>query len=159
MNLKVQFVITDLDGVMTDGGLYYTESGERFKKFNVYDFVAFQLLKDRGILTAAFYSSESPIMNYVAKDMGIQISRQNVKDKHQMAKELCKEEGLSLNKLAFIGDDTNDIPLMNQAGLAACPPNAPKAVRDVEDILILKKNGGDGVLREFTDYILSNEFY
>jgi len=158
MSLTIKLLISDIDGVMTDGGIYYTEGGERFKKFNVYDTMGFNLLKEHNIKPAIIYASYSPIVTLIANDLELEYSYENVSDKFELARELCSKENISMNNLAFIGDDTNDIELMKHAGLAACPANAPKDIRNTYNILVLKKSGGKGAVREFIDYILENGF-
>lgn len=159
MSLSIKLLISDIDGVMTDGGIFYTENGERFKKFNVYDSMGFTLLKEKGIKQAIIYAENSPIVDLVADDLEISYRYEQVANKYQLAKELCSKEEIDMENLAFIGDDTNDIELMKNCGLAACPNNAPKEIRDLVNVLVLKKNGGEGVVREFIDYILQNGFY
>ena len=156
--LTIKMLISDIDGVMTDGGIYYTEGGERIKKFNVYDTMAFTIISEKGIKPAIVYAGESPIVNHVANDLNIEHRYENVTNKYELARELCLKEGISLDHLAFIGDDTNDLELMKNAGLAACPGNAPKAIKDLHNVLVLKRSGGEGAVREFVDYIIKNGF-
>ncbi len=159
MTLSIKLLISDIDGVMTDGGIYYTEGGERFKKFSVYDTMGFTHLHENGIKSAIIYAEQSPIVETVANDLGIKHRYENVTQKYELAKQLCEQENIELENLAFIGDDTNDIELMENCGLAACPSNAPKEIRNIINVLVLKRPGGEGAVREFIDYIIENGFF
>lgn len=159
MSLTVKLFISDIDGVMTDGGIFYTESGERFKKFNVRDTMGFTLIKQNGIIPTIIYADKSPIVQMLAQDMDIHHWYHGVKDKHQLALDLCEKEGIQMQDVAFIGDDTNDLDLMANVGIAACPSDAPKIITQANNLLVLKSGGGNGAVREFVDYILDNEFY
>lgn len=156
MEHKIKVFLTDVDGVLTDAGMYYTESGDEFKKFNTHDGMAFGMLHERGIKTGLITSEETKIVVNRGKKLKADFVYQGVKGngKLEAAKEICKKENISLKEIAYIGDDLNCISLLEKVGLAACPANAVAEVKKIKGILKLRTKGGDGAVREFVDYIL-----
>ena len=156
MEHKIKVFLTDVDGVMTDAGMYYTESGDEFKKFNTYDGMAFAMLRERGIKTGLITSEETRIVENRARKLKVDYLYQGAKGdgKLEAAKQICEKEGISLNNIAYIGDDINCIPLLKAVGMAACPANAVKMVKEIPGIIQLKTKGGDGAVREFVERIL-----
>ena len=152
--MKIKLFATDVDGVLTDCGMYYTESGDEFKKFNTRDGMGIQLLREAGIKTAIITSENTKIVENRAKKLKIDYLKQGIKDKLACAKELCEQLNISISEMAYIGDDINDIELLKNAGTKACPNNAVKEVKNIEDIIVLNSNGGDGVVREFCEILL-----
>jgi YrbI family 3-deoxy-D-manno-octulosonate 8-phosphate phosphatase len=158
INRKIKLFISDVDGVMTDGGMYYTESGDEFKKFNTIDGMGFQLLREAGIKTGIITTEQTKIVERRAAKLKIDYLYQGkgFGNKLEAAKEICTKEDITLNEVAYIGDDINCIELLREVGIAACPANAMKAVKEMEGVIILKKNGGEGVVREFVEWILES---
>lgn len=156
MNTAIKVFLTDVDGVLTDAGMYYTESGDEFKKFNTHDGMAFALLRERGIKTGILTSENTLIVQNRAKKLKSDYLYQGVKGKGKLeaAQEICLKEGITLNEVAYIGDDVNCIPLLEQVGIAACPSNALAAVKKLPGIFKLNKAGGEGAVREFAELIL-----
>ena len=154
--MPIKVFLTDVDGVLTDAGMYYTESGDEFKKFNTHDGMAFGLLRERGIKTGMVTSEKTRIVENRAKKLKADYLYQDVKHngKLEAAKEICEMEGVTLSEVAYIGDDINCIPLLKAVGVAACPANAVKQVKEVLGIIQLKTKGGDGAVREFAEIIL-----
>lgn len=154
---EIKVFITDVDGVLTDAGMYYTESGDEFKKFNTHDGMAFSLLRDAGIKTGMITSEKTAIVENRAKKLKIDYLYQNVahNEKLAAAREICKKERISLREVAYIGDDLNCIPLLKAVGVAACPANAVSAVKDIPGIIKIPVKGGDGAVRAFVDLLLS----
>lgn len=148
--------IMDCDGVLTDGGMYYSNSGEEIKKFNTMDGMGIKLLHDNNIKTAIVTGENTKIVSNRAKKLGIDYVYQGVKDKLSIAKEICKKELITMNDVAFIGDDINDIKLLKNVGSAACPINAQEEVKNIPNIIKLKRNGGNGAVREFISLLLAN---
>lgn len=157
MKYNVKVFITDVDGVLTDAGMYYTESGDEFKKFNTHDGMAFSMLRERGIKTAMITSEQTKIVENRAKKLKVDYLCQGVKHEGKLkaAQEICEKEGIALNQVSYIGDDINCISLLKAAGVAACPANAVKLVKEIPGIIHLKTKGGDGAVREFVEMILS----
>jgi 3-deoxy-D-manno-octulosonate 8-phosphate phosphatase (KDO 8-P phosphatase) len=153
----IKAFLTDVDGVLTDAGMYYTESGDEFKKFNTHDGMAFNMLRQHGIKTAILTSEQTQIVKNRAKKLKADYLFQGVKNEGKLyaAKQICEREGISLSEIAYIGDDLNCIPLLMAAGLAACPANAVKQVKNITGIIHLKTKGGEGAVREFVDLILN----
>lgn len=157
MKHKIKVFITDVDGVLTDAGMYYTESGDEFKKFNTHDGMAFTLLREHGIKTAMITSEQTKIVEYRAKKLKVDYLYQGIKHegKLEAAREICEKEGISMSEMSYIGDDINCIQLLKAVGIAACPANAVQQVKEIPGIVQLKTKGGDGAVREFVECILS----
>lgn len=157
MKPTIKVFITDVDGVLTDAGMYYTESGDEFKKFNTHDGMAFTILRELGIKTAMITSEQTKIVENRAKKLKVDYLYQGAKNegKLEAARQICEKEGITLQQVSYIGDDINCIPLLKAVGLAACPANAVKKVKEIPGIIHLKTKGGDGAVREFVEMILS----
>ena len=151
---KIKLFITDVDGVLTDLGMYYSSDGNEFKKFNTRDGVGLELLRNCGIKTAIITSENTKIVENRAKKLKIDYFYQGVNNKLEVAIELCKKENISMQNIAFIGDDINDIELLKYVGLAACPSNAIEKLKRLHNIITLYNKGGDGVVREFIESIM-----
>lgn len=153
---SIKLFVTDVDGVLTDAGMYYSESGDELKKFNTHDGMAFQLLRENNIKTAIITSEDTKLVSRRAKKLKVDYLYQGKKfnGKLNTVKEICKKEGISLNQVAYIGDDINCYDLLSNAGLAACPENAVLKIKEIPNIMLLNKKGGEGVVREFVEYIL-----
>lgn len=151
---KVKLFISDVDGVLTDAGMYYTEEGDELKKFNTTDGMAFQLLREYNVKTAIITSEKTSMVERRACKMKVDYLFQGVRDKISIAKRICMEQGLAFDEVAYIGDDINDISLLSFAGIAACPGNAVKKVKSLPGILELRSEGGSGAVREFVEYLI-----
>jgi len=154
---KIKLFLSDVDGVMTDAGMYYTASGDEFKKFNTHDGMAFNLLREAGIKTGIITTENTTIVERRAAKLKIDYVYQGAgfKGKLAAAMEICAKENITLNEVAYIGDDINCIELLKAVGLAACPANSTKKVKAIPGIIHLQKSGGEGAIREFVDdYIL-----
>jgi 3-deoxy-D-manno-octulosonate 8-phosphate phosphatase (KDO 8-P phosphatase) len=155
-NISIKLFLSDVDGVMTDAGMYYTESGDEFKKFNTHDGMGFQLLREAGIKTGIITSETTKIVERRALKLKVDYVYQGKQHggKLEAAKEICKQEGISLKEVAYIGDDVNCLALLSEVGMAACPANAVKRIKEIPGILMLQKKGGDGAVREFIELLL-----
>lgn len=148
----IKLVLTDVDGVLTDSGMYYSEKGDELKKFNTRDGKGFELLRNAGIKTGIITSENTLIVNNRAKKLKVDYLYQGaIYNKFELVKEICEKENITLGEVAYIGDDLNDIELLNKVGLAACPKDAVMAVKNIQGILILSTKGGKGVVREFVE--------
>ena len=152
---KIKIFLSDVDGVLTDAGMYYTENGDEFKKFCTYDGMGFQLLQKTGIKVGILTTEDRELNRRRAKKLGLDFDFHGAKDKLQIVKDLCEKENISLDEIAYIGDDVNCFELLSNAGVSACPMNAVSKIKSIPNIIQLQRNGGDGVVREFVELILS----
>lgn len=157
MSSKIQLFLTDVDGVLTDGGMYYGENGDELKKFNTRDGMGFELLRKAGIKTRITTSENTKIVERRAAKLKVDYLYQDKREggKLAAAKEICAKENITLEGVAYIGDDINCTDLLEAAGIAACPVDAMIAVKSIKNIRILKMKGGEGVVREFVEMLLS----
>ena len=153
---NIKLLITDVDGVMTDCGMYYSENGDELKKFNTRDGMAIQLLRERGIKTAIITKENTKIVEQRAKKLKIDEVFQGIDDKMAVLESLKNKYGFDYSEIAYIGDDVNDIPVLERVGFSFCPNDA---VDDVKKICtaIAKENGGNGVVRGFYELWRINE--
>ncbi len=152
---KIKIFLSDVDGVLSDAGMYYTENGDEFKKFCTYDGMGFQLLQKTGVKVGILTTEDRELNRRRAKKLGLDFDFHGEKDKLQIVKDLCEKENVSLDEIAYIGDDVNCFELLSNAGVSACPMNAVSKIKSIPNIIQLQKNGGDGVVREFVELILS----
>ncbi len=150
----VKIIFSDVDGVLTDGGLYYSTEGVAFKRFNVKDGMAVTLLKEAGIKCGVISSDKSNIIKTRAERLKMDFASTGVWEKKSEAERICSELNISLDQAAFIGDDLNDVPLLEAVGFSACPSDAVEEVKKKVDF-VSGISGGNGVFREVADMILS----
>ena len=151
---KIKIFLSDVDGVLTDAGMYYTENGDEFKKFCTYDGMGFQLLQKTGVKVGILTSEDKDLNRRRAEKLGLDFDFHGAKDKLQIVIDLCKKENITLEEVAYIGDDINCFELLSNVGIAACPNNAVAKIKSITGIIELNKNGGEGVVREFIDSFL-----
>ena len=150
---NIKLVVTDIDGVWTDAKMHYTDKGDFMKSFSTYDGMAVQLLKDNNLETVIITSENSKIVYERAKKLKIKDVVLNEKNKFKKLKEICLNKNISLNEVAYIGDDLNDIDVLKNVGFSALSFNSPiKNKIDVD--YITTRKGGDGAFREFADLII-----
>ena len=159
MKKPIKLFLSDVDGVLTDAGMYYTESGDEFKKFNTHDGMGFNLLKKAGIKTGIVTTEKTNIVTNRAAKLKVDYLYQGVGfgGKLESAKEICILENITLEEVAYIGDDINCLDLLMHVGLAACPNNATKIIKSIPGIIQLTKAGGEGAVREFIDEYILND--
>ncbi len=154
---KIKIVLTDVDGVLNDGGRYYSEKGEVLRKFHVRDGMGINLLLRNDIKTIIVTKENSKIVKYWAKVMNVSKVYSGIKTKEDKLKTICKTYNVKPIEIAFIGDDVNDIELMKKVGFSATPFDGnPQAVKIAH--YVCKTSGGNGVLREIVDMILKEKF-
>ncbi|APZ45333.1 acylneuraminate cytidylyltransferase [Polaribacter reichenbachii] len=155
---SVKLVLTDVDGVLTDAGMYYSEKGDELKKFNTRDGKAFELLRKANIKTGIITSENTKIVERRAKKLKVDYLFQGKEHKGKLsaALDICKKINISLSDVAYIGDDLNCYELLSNVGFAACPCDAVEKVKSIPSIQILNCRGGEGVFREFVDSFLIN---
>jgi YrbI family 3-deoxy-D-manno-octulosonate 8-phosphate phosphatase len=150
---SIKLVLTDLDGVLTDGGMYYGESGEELKRFNTRDGKGFELLRINGYHTGIVTGENTLLNARRAKKLRIDILEQGAEDKVSVIERLLGDRGLVWGNVAYIGDDVNDIEVMKRAGFTAAPADAEPAVLSIVNH-VCKRNGGRGCFREFAEVIM-----
>ena len=145
-----------MDGVLTDGGMYYSEKGDELKKFNTRDGMAFELLRNAGIKTGIITTEDTLMVERRAQKLKVDYLYQGKKSggKLAAAMEICKIENIDLSEVAYIGDDINCIELLSAVGIAACPADAMEAVKKIKDMHIMTSKGGEGVVREYVEKII-----
>lgn len=148
---NITFLVLDVDGVMTDGGMYYTESGDQFKKFNTKDGMAVKIVLEKGI-NVAFLSSGNTkhIIQNRAKTLGVERVYVGLRPKIEVLKEWCAELNITMENVAYVGDDINDLEIFDAVAFSGCPADAVEAVK-LKANVILTRNGGDACVREFVD--------
>ncbi len=151
---KIKLFATDVDGTMTDAGMYYTEDGIELKKFNFRDGMGFKLLREAGIKTAIITSETSAMVKKRADKLKVDYLSMGSWEKLDFVKNICKDLDITLDEVAYVGDDINDIELLQAVKYKACPNDAVKKVKEIEDIIILENKGGEGAVREFIELLL-----
>ena len=151
---KIKLIITDVDGVLTDGGMYYSAKGEEFKKFNAIDGMAVELLRKQGIKTVFMTKENSQIAKQRGKKVQVAAVFVNIISKEKLLPKICHRFSVEAEEIAYIGDDINDFEIMKLVGFSATPVNGLYQVKKIADY-ICKSRGGEGAFREFTDLILS----
>lgn len=148
-----KLVITDIDGVWTDGGMYYDQTGNELKKFNTSDSAGVLFLRHLNIPLAIITGEDTQIVACRAKKLNIDLLYMGITDKLKVAEDLCKKLSISLKDVAYIGDDIGDLKLLRNVGFACAPNNAPDYIKK-ETHHVLAVNGGDGAFRAFVEHIL-----
>ena len=151
---RIKLITFDIDGVMTDGGLHYTDDGHELKTFNVQDGLGIVLLRRAGIKVAIITGRTSEVVTYRAKDLGVEHVFHGVSDKGAVSAKLLENLGLQWSELAFMGDDVIDLPAMTRCGLAIAPANARPIVKARAHI-VTEASGGKGAVREAVELILA----
>ncbi len=149
----IQLMIFDVDGIMTNGGITYTEQGDEIKTFHVRDGFGVQMLHEVGIITAIITGRCSPIVERRAKELGITHVYQNQPNKQAAFDTLKNQCQVPPSAIAYMGDDLIDIPLIKQSGLGITVPEAPSQVIEAAD-WITKKSGGAGAVREACEALI-----
>lgn len=153
LNSEIKMFLTDCDGCLTDGGMYYSEKGDEIKKFNTKDGMGFQLLRQRGILTGVITGEDVALNKRRFEKLRIDIYEPGVKNKAEVVKRICKEKGIDLENVVYIGDDINDIQIMEAVGFSVAPANAVNEVKTKADY-VTNAFGGHGVIREVVDLLI-----
>lgn len=149
----IKLVAFDIDGIMTDGRLYFTSLGDEIKAFNVKDGLGLNLLRKSGVEVAIITGRTSELVNRRARDLKIDKLIQGREDKKIALLELMEKENLSAEQIAYMGDDLPDLPAIRHAGLGITVADALPIVKQHAD-LITEAKGGDGAVREFCDWLL-----
>jgi len=177
----IKLFLSDVDGCMTDGSMYYSAQGDELKRFNVYDGMGMVLLMQHGVRCGILTSETTDIVLNRARKLGLDylymgVGRQKDKGdvlryspasaelvtlpfrtKLDACRDICRELDITLDEVCYVGDDINDIDLLREAGIAACPANAIEEVKRIEGIIRLTRKGGDGAIRELSDRLIKEE--
>ena len=151
---NIKMIISDVDGVLTDGKIIIANNGEELKTFNSQDGMGINLAQKLGIRFAIITGRISRIVEIRAEELNIKDVYQDVDDKVEVFELLIDKYNLCDEEVAYIGDDLNDIPILNRAGLAATVANGVKKVKDTVDYIATRK-GGEGAVREIIDFIIA----
>ena len=151
---NIRLFLSDVDGVLTDAGMYYTENGDELKKFSTYDGMGLKILQNKGIKVGIITSEDRELNKRRAKKLNLNFDFHGAVNKLDVITRLCEKENIELSQVAYIGDDLNCLSLLSNVGYPACPSNAVKEIKSIPNIIQLSKSGGEGVVREFIDLIL-----
>lgn len=149
---EIKMFLTDCDGCLTDGGMYYSEHGDELKKFNTRDGMGFALLRAKGIITGIITSESVDLNRRRAEKLKLDVLEAGCKDKVSAVKKLCERYGVAPKSVAYVGDDINDLDAIKMVGLGCAPADAMLQVREVADY-VTKARGGEGVIREIVEYM------
>jgi len=153
---NIKLVGTDIDGVWTDARMYYSAEGDVMKSFSTYDGMGVKLLREAEIPLIIMTGEDTEIVAKRAEKLGIERVFQGEDEKLNRLKEVCSELNISLDEVAYIGDDVNDLDVLKAVGLSAMPPNSPILNQFTPDYLTTR-SGGNGAFRDFVDFILSQQ--
>ena len=151
---KVRMLAMDVDGVLTDAGMYYSESGDELKKFHTRDGMGIKMLQAAGIITAFITKEKTAIVERRGQKLAVPEVHQGVDDKLTDLTRLVRKHGLTLAQVAYIGDDVNDLEALRAVGFSAAPADAMPVVLQAVHY-VCAKNGGEGAVRELADLILA----
>ena len=152
-----KLVLTDIDGVWTDGGMYYDNTGNEWKKFNTSDSAGVLFCHKLNIPVGVITSEKTEIVRRRAEKLKIDYLYQGALDKLSVAKKVVTELGIELSDVAYIGDDLGDLELLQSVGISAAPMNAPEYIKKKVSF-VTRKNGGHGAFREFIETILKKKW-
>ncbi|MDM0044555.1 HAD hydrolase family protein [Variovorax dokdonensis] len=150
----VRVAFFDVDGVLTDGGIYFTEAGETLKRFSILDGLGLKLIRNAGIVPAVITGRDSKPLRARLEALGVQHVRYGTEDKLPAAQAMLGELGLEWSQAAAMGDDWPDLPVLERVALAVAPPNAHVEVRAIAHH-VTHARGGEGAAREFCDLLLT----
>ena len=149
-----KLILTDIDGVWTDGGMYYDQTGNEWKKFHTYDSAGVLFAHKKNVPVGIITGESTAIVQRRATKLKVDYLFQGVSNKLRVAIQLCNDLNITLKDVAYIGDDINDIELLKNVGISAVPCSAPKYIQKYADFVTTKK-GGEGCFREFVEKILN----
>jgi len=150
---RIKLVLTDVDGVLTDGGVWYGAEGEVMKKFNIRDGMGVERLQAAGIEVGFITGESSPSVSRRAQKLKVTRVYLEAKQKKEVIESIVANESIGLSEIAYIGDDVNDLEAMKIVGLAAAPVDASVEVRDVAHY-VCRSAGGEGAFREFAEILI-----
>ncbi len=149
----IKLILTDIDGVWTDGGMYYDQQINELKKFHTYDSAGVMLAHEYGIPVGIITGENTQIVKRRAEKLKIDYLYQGIQNKLEVALSLCNQLDVNIKDVAYIGDDFGDIQLLKAVGYAGVPASAPEYIKKLANVTLNKK-GGEGVFREFVEQLL-----
>jgi 3-deoxy-D-manno-octulosonate 8-phosphate phosphatase (KDO 8-P phosphatase) len=152
--VAIKLIALDVDGVLTDGSFWWGPNGEEWKRFHFADIMGLSRARRAGLILALISGEDSPLIDRLAAKMRITDVHKNSRDKAKALRSLAELHGLSLAEVCFMGDDVNDVPALEIAGLAAAPANAQPSVR-ARCRFVSTATGGNGAVRELIEMLLS----
>ena len=153
---KIKVVLTDVDGVLTDGGMYYSNKGDIMKKFHTRDGMGVTLLRKNNIPSVIVTKEKNEIIKQWSRKMKIDKLLMGVNNKEAVLEKICKNYGVKSSEICYIGDDINDLGLLKLVGLSATPSDGIIETQKICDY-VCENNGGNGVFREVANMILSSQ--
>ena len=151
----VKMFITDCDGCLTDGGMYYSEKGDELKKFNTRDGMGFSLLREKNILVGIITGEDVALNRRRAQKLQLDFIESGCSDKVTAVKKYCNNYGIELKNVVYVGDDINDLEVIKMVGFGCCPSDAMPEVKEVSDYVAVSR-GGEGVIREVVEMMLKD---
>ncbi|MDG2338462.1 MAG: HAD hydrolase family protein [Gammaproteobacteria bacterium] len=151
---KIKLLLLDVDGILSDGRLYFSNSGEEIKAFHSLDGHGIKMLMSTGVAVGIITGRTSAIVSRRAADLGIGILYQGREDKIDVLQEISKDQDIPLNAICYAGDDLPDLPVLRAVGLSFSVAGAHYAVKDAVNV-VTARHGGEGAVREITDFILA----
>jgi len=152
---SIKCLITDCDGVLTDGGMYYSENGDELKKFNTKDGMGISLLQNFGIITGIITGENSKLVERRSEKLKLDFIYKGVSNKLEVVNDICEKYKITYSDILYIGDDLNDLEVMKKVGFCCSVANASMEILAVADYISCK-NGGDGAVREICELIIKN---
>lgn len=150
---EIRLFLTDCDGCLTDGGMYYSEHGDELKKFNTRDGMGFKLLRERGILTGIITSEDVDLNRRRAEKLRLDIFESGCTDKLSRITKICSRRGINLENVCYVGDDINDVDALRAVGYGCAPQDATPQAKEAA-IYVTNSKGGEGVIREIAEKLL-----
>ena len=150
---EIKMFLTDCDGCLTDGGMYYSENGDEMKRFNTLDGMGFRMLRERGILTGIVTGEKRELNKCRAQKLQMDIYEEGVQDKISVVRRLCENYDIDIQNVAYVGDDINDLEVIKAVGFGCSVANGVSAVKEAARYVTVK-SGGQGAVREVVDFIV-----
>lgn len=151
-----KLILTDIDGVWTDGGMFYDQTGNEWKKFNTSDSAGVLFARKLNIPVGIITGEDTAIVKRRAEKLKINLLFQGVSQKLKVVQGICDDMGIDLSEVAYIGDDIGDLEVLQHVGIASAPANAPDYIKE-HTHYVTKKCGGEGAFREFVEWIIGQE--
>lgn len=151
---NVKMVVLDVDGTLTDGGIYYDSCGNELKRFDVKDGLAIKVGIEAGLIFAVLTGRCSPMVQRRVSELGIQFLEEGIQEKYPALVRFAESNKVLLDEICYIGDDLNDFQAMNSVGLRACPADAAEEIKNICEI-VAEHNGGYGAVRECIQILLT----
>lgn len=152
---RIRALVTDVDGVLTNGAVYYGPEGERLKRFYIRDGMGFERLRNAGYQVVVMTGENSELVHRRMEKLQVQHYFPGAKDKYSLLLQWCREHNIQPAEVAFLGDDVNDLAAMQLCGLKACPADAFNQIRSIADY-VCHRPGGQGAFRELAELILAH---